>query len=221
MSYSRVFAPYAEGASVLKEIITFAADSEGTFSELFAVAFPSLGRMRTDVVAFTSAHKGAGVSFVAASVAERLAASTNGRILFISATAIEVLRKCTLDVIQTALRAHDLGNLSVLATGRGIPQVERFDSAVYERSLPETIDLLRSQYRSVVIDVPAVMGSDLAVRYAPAVDSVVLVVQAGKTKRNEIAISSRRIQSAKGRIAGLVCNRRQYQIPHWLYPFLC
>lgn len=226
MNYARVFAPEVDrtglqkGATVLKEVITFAADSEGTYAELFAVAFPSIAKNRCDVVGFTSAHRGAGVSFISASVAERLAAATNGQILLISASVIELFRKCTLDVIQRAIRSNVLGNLAVVLSERTIEHVELRDSVRYERSVAETIDLLRSQFRSVVIDIPSVMHSDLAVRYASSTDAMVLVVQAGRTKRREMVISCRRLQSAKGRIAGLLCNKRQYLIPRWLYNYL-
>jgi Mrp family chromosome partitioning ATPase len=52
---------------------------------------------------------------------------------------------------------------------------------------------------------------------APGVDGVVLVVEADRTKRDQIQRAQRTIEMANGNLLGLVLNKRRYVVPRWLY----
>ena len=49
------------------------------------------------------------------------------------------------------------------------------------------------------------------------VDSVVLVVRAGQTKREVVTRALESIDHFDGKVAGIVLNRKKYYIPEFLY----
>jgi Mrp family chromosome partitioning ATPase len=54
-------------------------------------------------------------------------------------------------------------------------------------------------------------------RLAPLVDGIVLVIEANRTKREQMLYAERAIEAAKGKILGHVLNKRTYVVPDWLY----
>jgi Mrp family chromosome partitioning ATPase len=51
----------------------------------------------------------------------------------------------------------------------------------------------------------------------PKVDGVIMVITAGKTRRQVAQRVKKEIEDAGGRILGVVINRRKYYIPAWIY----
>lgn len=82
-------------------------------------------------------------------------------------------------------------------------------------TLPEAAywDAMRRHAETVVIDAPAADRNDLAVTLAPLVDYSVLVVAAESTEVSQAAALRDLIESAGGRIAGVVMNRFTYRPP--------
>jgi hypothetical protein len=76
---------------------------------------------------------------------------------------------------------------------------------------------LRPHFDYVLIDCPSISTSFEAVTLAPDVDGVVLVVEADKTKRDQIFRARRTIELANGSMMGLVLNRRRHVVPEWFY----
>ena len=72
----------------------------------------------------------------------------------------------------------------------------------------------------VLIDCPALDSNAQALRWAAEVDGLVLVVEAGVTRVEQIETAQRLLQSAAGRLAGTILNRRTYPIPKFLYKLL-
>jgi len=52
---------------------------------------------------------------------------------------------------------------------------------------------------------------------ASRVDGVVVVVEAGHSRRDEILNAQRTVLQAGGKFLGFVLNRRRYPVPEWLY----
>jgi len=52
---------------------------------------------------------------------------------------------------------------------------------------------------------------------ASSVDGVVVVVEAGQSRREEITNAQRTIEQAGGKFLGFVLNKRRYPVPEWLY----
>ena len=57
-------------------------------------------------------------------------------------------------------------------------------------------------------------------RFAPATDGVVLVVEAGRAGKEQINRAAQMITEAQGTLLGFVLNKRRYPIPNWLYRLL-
>ena len=52
---------------------------------------------------------------------------------------------------------------------------------------------------------------------ASMVDGIVIVVEAGQSRRDEILNAQRTIENAGGNFLGFVLNKRRYPVPEWLY----
>jgi Mrp family chromosome partitioning ATPase len=77
-------------------------------------------------------------------------------------------------------------------------------------------DALRKHADTVVIDSPAADRNDMAITLAPFVDATVLVVAAESTAAADPLILRDEIETAGGKIAGVVVNRSTYNPPAFL-----
>jgi len=162
------------------------------------------------VVAFTSPHPAAGVTEVT-----RMLAKT--------------LRQCRAD-LATCLSYRSLLQQGLAASNSRLqaePNArdwnglgtndERGNWLAIQELLATSLDRLRLQHRCVLIDCAAISETHDAIRLAPLVDGVVLVVEANRTRRDQIRFAERTIESAGGRILGHVLNKRTYAIPGWFH----
>jgi Mrp family chromosome partitioning ATPase len=96
---------------------------------------------------------------------------------------------------------------------------ERGPASVDADSLRELYSRLREQFELIVVDCPPV-GEGYSNLLPEAVDGVILVVQAEKTRPAVIARARDVIQQAGGQVLGAVLNRRTNYIPEFLYKLL-
>jgi Mrp family chromosome partitioning ATPase len=85
-----------------------------------------------------------------------------------------------------------------------------------QESLAGALDKFRLKYPYVLIDCPSLRETQDAVRLAPMADGIILVVEANRTQKEQLAYAEKTIESAKGKILGYVLNKRTYVIPDWL-----
>ncbi|MGE5269113.1 MAG: CpsD/CapB family tyrosine-protein kinase [Thiohalocapsa sp.] len=97
---------------------------------------------------------------------------------------------------------------------------ERGPAAIDAESLRELYSRLREQFELIVVDCPAVGDGGYSNLLPEAVDGVVLVVQAEKTRPAVIAHAKDLVQQAGGQVLGAVLNRRTNYIPDFLYKLL-
>ena len=81
----------------------------------------------------------------------------------------------------------------------------------------DSVDALRVSFDNILIDCGALKNSTDAAMLASRVDGVVIVVDAGQSRREEILNSQRMIETAGGKLLGFVLNQRRYPVPEWLY----
>jgi hypothetical protein len=81
----------------------------------------------------------------------------------------------------------------------------------------DRLQALSAVFDYTLIDCPSIKDSYEAAMLAPGVDGVVLVVEADRTKRDQIQRAQRTIEMANGNLLGLVLNKRRYVVPRWLY----
>jgi hypothetical protein len=110
------------------------------------------------------------------------------------------------------------GNGHVNGHGNGAGK-SRHDELPHFKSETD-VDLLQSLgaiFDYTLIDCPSISSSAEISMLAPNVDGVVLVVEADRTKRDQIFRAKQTIEMAKGNLMGLVLNRRRHVVPEWFY----
>jgi non-specific protein-tyrosine kinase len=105
--------------------------------------------------------------------------------------------------ITNTLKKWGDGRLSVMAAGEGKEIDEEFFSPDKVASLLEE---LKGMADVVVVDNPPVAVSDTLL-FASKVDGILLVIRPGSTNRDMAKLMKQRIESAQGKIVGVVLNR--------------
>jgi len=86
-----------------------------------------------------------------------------------------------------------------------------------QANLSSTVEEIRRKYRYALIDCGSMKASQHAVKLAPLVDGVVLVLEANRTQTDQILYAERTLEGVNGRVLGHVLNKRTYAIPEWLH----
>jgi len=94
----------------------------------------------------------------------------------------------------------------VVAAGGAAPQV-----------LQNLLQAIAGGYDWILLDGPPVLESPDAAPLGQAVDGVIVVAQAGRTKRPVLARSVDLLNRSGGRVLGIVLNRRRLEIPEFIY----
>ena len=188
-------------------------------------------------IAFTSASPGEGVTHVTKLFAVELARYTTRRTLVIAAERLSTLG--VEDYMQMPWNCHptNIENLWMLPAtkSRRFPNAATFVSEEIDELPARTrlmrvpqqseevdtdldpVDALRINFDNILIDCSSLHTSSDAAVLAARVDGVVIVVEAGRSRRDEILNAQRTIEKAGGKFLGFVLNRRRYPMPEWLY----
>ncbi len=176
------------------------------------------------VVIFQGPQGGEGTTTVAHQFAGTLARDRTLHILLVDANA----SRPTIELDP----AHRIARCPVLASGmspgpdvgvvinlHALPvTAERRLTGVYSPAeARELVEHSSGSYDWVVIDGPPVLDSSDAAPLAAVADVAVLVAQAGRTKRPVLARSAELLRKAGARVVGTVLNRRQLEIPEFIY----
>ncbi len=183
------------------------------------------------VILFTSAIAGEGKTTIVASLARVLASGESSRVLLVDCSArdpqlhrlfglandrglVDFLagRAKIKDVIQTI----DQGALDIVPAGAigGVegPQMlfgsERFALFIKEAA---------AAYEYVLIDSSAILEAPETPIIGSRADGVVMVVFAGKTRREVIKRAMLMVEKLDGTFIGTVLNRKRYYIPEFIY----
>ncbi len=73
------------------------------------------------------------------------------------------------------------------------------------------------KYDYVILDGPSVPGSSDVRVICNKVDGVVLVLEAGKTRKQVAVRAKQELEEAGGKLLGVVLNKRKFYIPEWIY----
>ncbi len=182
-------------------------------------------------IAFTSASGNEGVTHVTQLFAVEMARYTGRRTLVISAERLQSLG--VEDYMQMPWNCHptNVENLWMLPANKSrrvngdddqeLPrrthlmrigkQDEEMDTGL------DSVDALRVSFDNILIDCGPLHESADAAVLASNVDGVVIVVEAGRSRRDQIINAQRTIEQAGGKFLGFVLNKRRYPVPEWLY----
>jgi protein-tyrosine kinase len=180
-------------------------------------------------VAFVASGRGEGTTTCVANVGIYLA-THHARVLMVDANlrwpALHTIAKVNsepglLDVmagevdLKAAVQPTTVPTLFALTSGdprRAGSNRLILPSALRERVLSRTND-----YDFVLIDCPAVNAHEDAAVTAATCDAVILVVEGGRTLREEAQASKALLMRAHARILGVFMNKRKFYIPQFLY----
>jgi hypothetical protein len=183
-------------------------------------------------LAFTAASAGDGASKVAQLFAVELARHTGRRTLIIDSKRLHALG--VEDYLQMPWNCHptNIENLWMLPgkksrkkdLGDDAPDLARRsflmrvpkDGEEIDTGL-DSVDALRVSFDNILIDCGSIKDSTDAALLAANVDGLVIVVDAGESRRSEILNAQRMIETAGGKFLGFVLNKRRYPVPEWLY----
>ena len=176
------------------------------------------------VAAFTSSIAEEGVSYTAQSFGVNLAKRTGGRTLIADARRLSRLNMIHYSRISKYCLPTDVPNLWTLPPEDGGEDVFAGGSQLQKYGIKSELELslsnlqtLRFAFDYILLDCPALSVSDEAAMLASKIDGVIIVVEADRTRREQIQNSRQAIETADGNLLGLVLNKRQYTVPGWLY----
>lgn len=76
---------------------------------------------------------------------------------------------------------------------------------------------LKGRYHVSVVDAAPVLSAPESAVLAGQVDGTILVVRAGRTKRDVVKRALTQLEKYRARVLGVVMNRQQYVIPEFIY----
>ena len=82
------------------------------------------------------------------------------------------------------------------------------------------LKIARKKFDYVILDAPPILSFPESLILCAEVDGVVLVVEAGKTRRQVAVRAKKEVEEAGGRLLGQILNKRDYYIPEWVYRWL-
>jgi capsular exopolysaccharide synthesis family protein len=105
-------------------------------------------------------------------------------------------------------------NLKVITSGN-LPQypVELLES----KRLKNLIEKLKSDFDLILVDSPPVIPYSDASVLSSQVDGVLLVVQSGRTRREDIRQVQATLQDNQARVLGIVLNKQRHFVPDRIY----
>jgi Mrp family chromosome partitioning ATPase len=182
------------------------------------------------VIAFTSASEGGGAGHVAQLFAVEIARHTGRRTLLIDSERLQSLG--VEDYLQMPWNCHptNIENLWMLpakrsGNGNGHHDAEPKRSFLMRIGKQgeemgaglDSVDALRVSFDNILIDCRSLKETSDAAMLSTCVDGVVVVVDGGDSRRDEILNAQRTIETTGGKFLGFVMNKRRYPVPNWLY----
>ncbi len=159
------------------------------------------------VIAVTASLPGEGVTYLVSHLSNRLSAQSGGSVLVVD------LSKLATGAQLTPQIAGPGGERKQLAEAPVNTQ-DWTGSWQYRRDL---IAQWRSRFEYVLLDCPASGAGSEAIAVAQHVDGIILVVEANRTKNQQLKFTERQLETAGGNIVGYVLNKRRYLVPDWIY----
>lgn len=181
------------------------------------------------VVVFASIDPGAGCSQMCASVAETLAACVERSVCLVDGNlrtprlpelfrvtnhyglTNSLLEEGPVSAFTTRLTIE---NLRLLSAGKDAPDTT---SLLSSRRFEERMKELRTAYPFVLVDAPPLNRYSDALLFSRYADGLVLVLEAGVTRRETAASVVANLHSMGIPILGAVLNKREYPIPQGIY----
>jgi protein-tyrosine kinase len=181
-------------------------------------------------VVFAAIDEGAGCSQICASVAQELSMHSTGQVCLVEANFREPSLPRLLDasnhygltnailnqgpVRSFAKPLHGNDKLWLISSGAlAVDSANLLNSVQFKARLSE----LRSEFEFVVVDAPPLTRYSDAIATGQLCDGIVLVLEAGMTRREAAQMATDNLRTVKIPILGAVLNNRTFPIPEKLY----
>jgi non-specific protein-tyrosine kinase len=119
---------------------------------------------------------------------------------------------------QPRIEKNSSSNLYVVTCNKNITR--EIDSFFGSDRFKEFIDKVSESFDFVILDGPPVTSCSESLAIGAKVDGVILILEAGKTRRSVAVKAKKEIENAGGNFLGVVLNKRKYYIPQWVYKWL-
>jgi Mrp family chromosome partitioning ATPase len=184
---------------------------------IYRIFQPRRDSLQGVAIAVTSPNRGAGTSYVVQSLATELGSYPGNRVLSVDLVTLASTLRSDLQIMELITATE---NQSVCEIRRALSSVNGHEPANWWHAGLEnrghSIDRLRETFQYVIFDCPAVLESGEALGIAPLVDGFLLVVEADRTTREDVAQAETQIESAGGRIYGSILNKLKPGISDWV-----
>jgi hypothetical protein len=163
------------------------------------------------IVCFTSATPGSGVTHIVRALANDLGEHSSHTVARVD---LSYLQR---QALPSRVESEGITELSGVGDDDGLDT--RFRSRWHGswKYRLDRINELRSQFEYVLIDCPALRASGDVLSVAPLADGIILVVEADRTTKSQVANAEKQILAAGGKLSGLILNKRKYTVPQWIY----
>ncbi|MEO7866970.1 MAG: CpsD/CapB family tyrosine-protein kinase, partial [Candidatus Eisenbacteria bacterium] len=183
----------------------------------------ALGERTPRVVMFVSPQGGEGTSTVSLQFAQVLSRDASVRPLLIDAhvrrPVYEIDPTHRAALLEPRLQKQNEPATSPTPNLFVVPNADdlRRSGIFQPAEMRQVLDATTAGFDWVVIDGPPVLESPDAAPLSGVADAVVLVVQAGRTKRPVLVRSAELLKKAGANVLGSVLNRRVLEIPEFIY----
>jgi len=190
---------------------------EDTFMQTQTQINLQLPQAGSKVLVFSGAEAGAGSSTISWWFAVCLARTQHRRVLFVDgnvqARAGEVGADPLAGFVDLLLGHVDL-DATVVPLGAGAPQllnvgkVGRFTSGeISPSNVRDTFTQMRERYDYVIVDAPPAAESPLTLLWSQAADGSMLVLESGKSQRDDAQAAVARLRQSGALVLGAVLNK--------------
>ena len=204
------------------------------------LAYKVLHAMRSSgkenfTVGVTSHGSGEGVSSIAIRLAETLG-DINNKVLLVDVKPNQLLQSGMLAENSQDTESErtdgslDLPESKVTPMNSQMLRTERNVDVILAREQYETngscfnlslfnafLEKARERYDMVIVDCPPAAKNSVTMLISSKVDAVVLVVEAGKVRRESLQRNIADLRAMGAKILGVVLNKRRYPIPEFIY----
>jgi capsular exopolysaccharide synthesis family protein len=118
--------------------------------------------------------------------------------------------------VERIITSNKIDRLSVLPAGSRPPNATEL---VGSRRMRELLEQMSKEYDFVVVDSPPVVPVSDALVLSTMVDGVVLVIDSGRTPKNQVRAARTRLESVRAKVFGFVINRMNLASPHYYYSY--
>ncbi len=204
-------------------------ESSEEYNALASEIYLALPDVRSRVIMVTGAVDGEGASTISREFAETLALTNEIDTLLVDANLRNPghhkvfrtqpdpgLTDAVLGgvALERCVQRTQVPHLSLMAAGRRVVAPPRVFT---DPAMEDMIGLLRRSFPFTVIDMPPVLSFSEGLQLSGRVDGVLLVIRAGRTKRQLVELAADQLRSAGANILGTVLNRRRFYIPRMIY----